>query len=134
METEWEIRQSRIAMRYIKGWFFLDVFSVVPSAFDVVRLAYSLSTYVAVADARETVARLGNDDIVVEEPNRKLCAAALACFFAEQRDDGTWPPGQAIFLRSRRSFDVGNAYVFFVDVLATVLGCGLPHATLRDYG
>ena len=103
------------------------------SAFDVVRLAYSLSTYVAVADARETVARLGNDDIVVEEPNRKLCAAALRAFFREQRDDGTWPPGQAIFLRSRRSFDVGNAYVFFVDVLATVLGCGLPHALFLPY-
>ena len=35
----WETRLERIALNYIKGWFFIDVFSVVPSLFDIVPLA-----------------------------------------------------------------------------------------------
>lgn len=35
-ETAWEMSLRRIVMRYIRGWFVIDVLSILPSAFDVI--------------------------------------------------------------------------------------------------
>ena len=35
----WEARYPQIAKRYLRGWFFIDVFSVAPSSFDIIALA-----------------------------------------------------------------------------------------------
>ena len=110
---------------------------------DATRVAYSLATYASVGAARDQINAFATRDEVrcdgdgdrdgIEAPNLKLCARALDVFFGSQREDGTWPTGQKIFVRSRRSFDVGNAFVFSPDALATVLALPLPRAAFRPH-
>ena len=58
----------------------------------------------------------------ISEPNRKLIVAALDAFFDEQNQDGMFPQGEPIFKSFRRSGrDVGNAFVFAVDTVQTLL-------------
>lgn len=111
---------------------------------DATRVAYSLATYASVGAARDRINAFAMRDEVrfdgdggnrdgIEAPNLKLCARALDVFFGAQNEDGTWPPGQKIFVRSRRSFDVGNAFVFSPDPLATVLALPLPRSVFRPH-
>ena len=110
---------------------------------DATRVAYSLATYASVGMARDQINAFATRDEVrcdsdgdrdgIEAPNLKLCARALDVFFEAQREDGTWAPGQKIFVRSRRSFDVGNAFVFSPDALATVLALPLPRSAYRPH-
>lgn len=89
--------------------------------FDVTRLAYSLLTYALVGERRDRVMALSDKtDPPISVPNEKLCMKALEAFFDEQGPDGLWPAGEAIYARSRRSFDVGNAFVFSPDVVGTL--------------
>ena len=101
-------------------------------AFDATKLAYSLATYATVAAARERVSTCAAS-ARVEAPNMKLCALALGTWFDEQGEDGSWSAGQKIFIRSRRSFDVGNAFVFAPDTVATILALPLPTSLFRPH-
>jgi hypothetical protein len=67
------------------------------SNFDVIRLAYSLLTYVKASNAmagtagREVKKGEGPEPgTAVNIPNRRLVKAALEAFFDEQHLDGTW--------------------------------------------
>mmetsp|Transcript_30968 Transcript_30968/g.99906 ORF Transcript_30968/g.99906 Transcript_30968/m.99906 type:complete len:741 (-) Transcript_30968:384-2606(-) len=64
--------------------------------------------------------------------NDKLVARALKALFDAQHDDGLWPAGQAIYARSRRGFDLGNAFVFAPDLAASLLRFLEPEQ-LRPY-
>lgn len=111
-----------------------------PASFDVKRLAYSLLTYVRASGAmsgtagREVVPGDGPaSGTRVGRPNRRLVRAALAAFFEEQNDDGTWDQGQPIFKTFRRAGrDVGNAYVFEADTVSGLLGA-LPPEDFRAH-
>jgi hypothetical protein len=99
------------------------------SSFDVIRLAYSLLSYLtATASLQHTAGR----ELVVGEGaaagtetvkmNKRLAQAALAAFFDEQQDDGLWDRGQPIYKSFRRQGrNIGNAYVFAVDALGSLL-------------
>ena len=110
---------------------------------DATRVAYSLATYASVGAARDQINAFATRDEVrcdgdgdrdgIEAPNLKLCARGARRLLRAQREDGTWAPGQKIFVRSRRSFDVGNAFVFSPDALATVLALPLPRAAYRPH-
>lgn len=86
------------------------------TSFDVIRLAYSLLTYIRASNAlvgtagREVIKGKGPAaGTAVGTPNKRLVKAALHAFFAEQSADGTWDKGQPIFVSFRRKRDVGNA-------------------------
>jgi hypothetical protein len=88
------------------------------TSFDVIRLAYSLLTYIRASNAmagtagREVIQGEGPAaGTAVGAPNKRLIKAALDAFFAEQNPDGTWDKGQPIFVSFRRKRDVGNAFV-----------------------
>lgn len=83
------------------------------SAFDVTRLAYSLLTY-------------------SKTKSDKLVSKGLEAFFEKQLPDGLWPPGQSIYSRSRRSFDLGNAFVFSPDLVGALLE-SLPAQSFKPY-
>ncbi len=96
----------------------------------MVSLAYSLVTYVSIGEtmARESaVPRAdGSRDAVgtssvLPPANRKLIVAALAALFDAMDSGGTWDKGQPIFLSRGKGNDVGNAFVFAPDMLATLL-------------
>jgi hypothetical protein len=73
--------------------------------FDVIRLAYSLLTYVKASNAmtgtagREVKRGEGPEPgTVVGLPNKRLVKAALAAFFEEQHLDGTWVSCYAVLM------------------------------------
>ena len=98
--------------------------------FDVIRLAYSLLTYVKASNAmvgtagREIKEGDGPEPgTAVGLPNKRLVKAALQAFFEEQHLDGTWDKGQPIYKSFRKAGrDVGNAFVFVADTVASLLG------------
>lgn len=70
----------------------------------------------------------------VKKVNRRLVQAALEAFFQEQNErDGLWDRGQPIY-RSfhRQGRNVGNAYVFALDALGSLLEF-LPAEEFRPY-
>jgi len=90
--------------------------------FDVMRLAYSLLTYLrsntclmrcGVA-GREVVPGQGpTTESKVAPLNQKLVAAALKAFFEEQHSDGLWDKGQPIYKNfNRQGRQLENAFVF----------------------
>lgn len=100
--------------------------------FDSTRLAYALLTYVRAGTVMSNLGSAGREShngdgevdksTAISEPNRKLIAAALAAFFDEQNQDGMFPQGEPIFKSFRRSGrDVGNAFIFAVDTVQTLL-------------
>lgn len=98
--------------------------------FDSIRLAYALLTYVRASTVMAGLgtAGRGTDSGKIEMgtamygPNKKLVKSALGAFFDEQNRDGLWPAGQPIFKSFRRTgVDVGNAFVFAVDTVGTLL-------------
>jgi hypothetical protein len=108
--------------------------------FDTTRLAYSLLTYIRSTRSlegtagRETVIGAGPDENTVPpKTNRKIIKAALSAFFAEQRDDGLWERGQPIYKSFRKQGrNVGNAYVFSVDTIGSMLEI-LPAEDFRPH-
>lgn len=107
---------------------------------DVMELAYSLLTYAVATTALAGTA--GREVIPGQGPlpgsrsrpvNRKLIEAALAAFFAEQRHDGLWDKGQPIYRSFRRTGrNVGNAFVYSVDTVASLLHW-LPPESFRPH-
>ena len=99
------------------------------SSFDVMRLAYSLLTYVVATQSLAGTA--GRELSQGEGPsrgtkisplNKSLVSSALAAFFAEQKENGLWDKGQPIYKSFRRTgINVGNAFVFSVDTLSSLL-------------
>ena len=100
--------------------------------FDSTRLAYALLTYVRASTVMANLGSAGRESLngdgevdkstSISEPNRKLIVAALDAFFDEQNQDGMFPQGEPIFKSFRRSGrDVGNAFVFAVDTVQTLL-------------
>jgi len=108
--------------------------------FDTTRLAYSLLTYIRSTKSlegtagRETTLGDGPDENTVPtKTNRKIIKAALLAFFKEQRDDGMWERGQPIYKSFRRQGrNVGNAYVFAVDTIGSLLEI-LPAEDFRPH-
>lgn len=91
------------------------------SNFDVIVLAYSLLSYYETSESSflSSFARG-----VIEPTNIKLVQKALEVIFSVQSDDGTWRKGEPIFTQSTsgNNRDIGNWYVFFFDLIASLLG------------
>jgi len=110
------------------------------ASFDVIRLAYSLLTYVTVSNGVEGTAGYevepGEGPVPgtsVKPPNQKLVKAALDALFAEQQSDGLWVKGQPIYQSFRRTGrQIGNAFVFATDMVASLLG-SLPADYFRPH-
>jgi len=99
------------------------------TSFDVMRLAYSLLTYIVSTTSlsgtagRELVPGKGPSPGTRTGPlNRRLVTAALSAFFDEQMDNGLWGQGQPIYRSFKRTGrSVGNAFVFAVDTVGSLL-------------
>jgi len=110
------------------------------TSFDVIRLAYSLLTYVKASKAmagtagREVIRGEGPEPgTAIGSPNQRLVRAALAAFFAEQNTNGLWDKGQPIYKSFRKTGrDVGNAFVFAADTVGSLLGA-LPAEEFRPH-
>ena len=95
--------------------------------FDVMRLGYSLLTYVVttntlVGTAGMELVQGGGPIDTVGPANSFLIKQGLKAFFLEQNDDGLWDKGQPIFKSFRRTGrNVGNAFVFATDTVASLL-------------
>lgn len=110
------------------------------TSFDVMKLAYSLLTYIRASEAMEGTA--GREvapgegpasGTVVKPVNRRLVQAALDAFFAEQNPDGTWDQGQPIYQSFRKAGrDVGNAFVFKAETVGSLLDA-LPAEDFRPH-
>ena len=110
-------------------------------AFDIMRLAYSLLTYLVATNSlagrtagRELVRGQGPSKGTVVQPlNPHLVQAALQAFFAEQTPNGLWDKGQPIYRSFRRTGrNVGNAFIFAVDTVASLLKI-VPAPLLQPY-
>lgn len=110
------------------------------SSFDVIRLAYSLLSYVRASSSlqetagREPIRGMGSDSGTESfRMNKPLIKSALSAFFEEQKEDGLWDRGQAIFKAFRKKGrNIGNAYVFAVDTLSSLLEI-LPDEYFRPH-
>ena len=110
------------------------------SSFDVMRLAYSLLTYIKASNSmsgtagRECVPGQGPSPGTKTAPiNRRLVKAALAAFFEEQTPSGLWDKGQPIYKSFRRQGrNVGNAFVFAIDTVGSLLEA-LPAEDFRPH-
>lgn len=99
------------------------------TSFDVMKLAYSLLTYIVSTTSlsgtagRELVPGKGPSPGTRTGPlNRRLVTAALAAFFDEQSSNGLWDKGQPIYRSFKRTGrSVGNAFVFAVDTVGSLL-------------
>ena len=113
-------------------------------SFDIVVLAYSLLTYIDSgrgttictldSSGRYQASSAGNNDVSASQTasNIKLIEAALAIIFESQNEDGTWSKGEPIeggtsssnnnSIGGNKRRDIGNSYVFFVDMLASIIG------------
>ena len=96
------------------------------TSFDVMRLAYSLLTYIvstnSLADTagRELVRGNGPSPGTRISPiNQRLVRAGFDAFFQEQdANSGMWDKGQPIYKSFRKTGrNVGNAFIFAVDTL-----------------
>jgi hypothetical protein len=110
--------------------------------FDVIRLAYSLLTYLTTTSCLAGTAGLEAspgegigpaEGSRVGPANAKLVRAALAAFFDEQLSSGLWDKGQPIYKSFRKQGrNVGNAFVFSVDTVGSLLEA-LPCEEFRPY-
>lgn len=96
------------------------------TSFDVMRLAYSLLTYIVSTNSlsdtagRELVRGQGPSPGTRISPiNQRLVRAGLDAFFQEQdTNSGMWDKGQPIYKSFRKTGrNVGNAFIFAVDTL-----------------
>lgn len=110
------------------------------NSFDVIRLAYSLLTYIRSTTSLSGIAgrelepgKGPSPDTKVTPLNKRLVAAALAAFFDEQNSDGLWDKGQPIYQSFRRQGrNMGNAFVFSVNTVGSLL-CQLPAEDFRPH-
>ena len=110
------------------------------SSFDIMRLAYSLLTYIKASKALDGTAGIeitpgagAASGTTVKPPNRRLLQAALKAFFEGQRLDGMWDQGQPIYKSFRRTGrDVGNAYIYSADTVGSLLDL-LPAEDFRAH-
>ena len=110
--------------------------------FDIMRLAYSLLIYTISSRAltnsgtagREIVPGAGPlEGTAIAPANAQLIRSGLNTFFSYQDADGLWPKGQPIYKTFRRTGrNVGNAFVFSVDTLGSLLE-NLPPEMFRPY-
>ena len=110
------------------------------ASFDVIQMIYSMLTYLkATTSLQGTAGRelipgmgpaIGTESVQL---NKKLIESALAAFFGEQEESGLWDRGQPIYKSFRRQGrNIGNAYVYAVDPLASLLEI-LPAEDFRPY-
>lgn len=113
-------------------------------AFDIIKLVYSLLSYVKSTESMRGTAGTeripgegllkedGTEDVIKTNP--RLVKAALKVFFEEQdAATGLWDRGQPIYKSFRRQGrNVGNAYVFGIDSLSSLLEL-LPPENFRPY-
>lgn len=119
----------------------------------IVILAYSLMSYVSITEAlcgaatprpvdpdgayaehRDKGRDKGRDAARadgVAPVNGRLVEAGMRVLFSEMAE-GLWSTGQPIFIAKGRGNDVGNAFVFASDLLASLLET-LPPATFRPH-
>lgn len=98
-------------------------------SFDVMRLVYSMLTYVVSTKSlegtagREIIRNQGlSRGTRVVQANVRLIEAGLKAFFEEQKDDGMWDKGQPIYKAFKKTGrNIGNAFVFAVDPVACLL-------------
>ena len=112
------------------------------NSFDVVRLAYSLLTYVRSTTSLTGTGISGREvepgrgpsaDTKVVQLNDRLVKAALSAFFDEQNSDGLWEKGQPIYSSFRRQGrNMGNAFVFSVNTVGSLL-CLLSPEDFRPH-
>jgi hypothetical protein len=110
------------------------------SSFDVMKLAYSLLSYIEASNAMVGTAGLQvvpgegpASGTAVRPTNRRLVRKALSIFFECQRADGMWDQGQPIYKSFRRTGrDVGNAYIFAADTVGALLDA-LPPEDFRPH-
>ncbi|KAL3823170.1 hypothetical protein ACHAXA_010054 [Cyclostephanos tholiformis] len=110
------------------------------SSFDIMRLAYSLLSYIEASNAMVGTAGLQvvpgegpASGTTVRPINPRLIKSALSVFFECQRADGMWDQGQPIYKSFRRTGrDVGNAYVFAADTVGSLLDA-LPAEDFRPH-
>ena len=111
------------------------------NSFDVIRLAYSLLTYLRSAESlsgiagREMVPGQGPSPETKMAPlNKRLVAAALDAFFQEQKSDGLWDKGEPIYksFRGGKDRNMGSAFVFPVNTVGSLL-CALPAEDFRPH-
>jgi hypothetical protein len=111
------------------------------TSFDVMRLAYSLLTYISSTNSLADTA--GRELIRGEGPspgtrispiNKRLVRAGLTAFFQEQDENsGMWDKGQPIYKSFRKTGrNVGNAFIFAVDTVSTLLD-SLPAEEFRPH-
>lgn len=108
-------------------------------SFDVTRLAYSLLTYIRSSTSLEEFC--GQEISPGQGPapetrvaplNRKLIACALQAFFEEQNSNGLWDKGQPIYKHQSGKESWGNAFVFNVNTVGSLL-CMLPPEDFRPH-
>mmetsp|Transcript_23496 Transcript_23496/g.32208 ORF Transcript_23496/g.32208 Transcript_23496/m.32208 type:complete len:593 (-) Transcript_23496:2185-3963(-) len=88
--------------------------------FDVIVLAYSLLSYFETSQSFY-LSKFARG--VVPVTNTKIIESALSVIFQSQFSDGTWRKGEPInSIGNSGTRDIGNNYVFFFDLLASVLG------------
>ena len=110
------------------------------NSFDVIRLAYSLLTYIrstqslsGIAGKESEAGKGPSPDTKVAPLNKWLVSAALKAFFDEQNSDGLWDKGQPIYQSFRRQGrNMGNAFVFSVNTVGSLL-CQLPAEDFRPH-
>lgn len=117
------------------------------SSFDVIKLVYSLLSYVKSCNSlrgtagreliagQNTITTQGNSEKEeIIKLNPQLVSAALRVFFQEQdANTGLWERGQPIYKSfKRKGRNVGNAYVFGLDALGSLLEA-LPPEDFRPY-
>lgn len=91
--------------------------------FDVIILVFSLLTYYKTSQSLflQSFARG-----VIQTTNVKLLQSALEIIFQSQLPDGTWRKGEPVVSKgvtndSRSGRDIGNSYVFFLDMIAMLV-------------
>jgi hypothetical protein len=105
------------------------------SNFDVIKLVYNLLSYIKATNSLKGITTImpsmaNNSAATIEsipKINNKLVSSALEVFFKEQDDnqgqaDGLWDRGQPIYKSfKKKGRNVGNAYVFGIDALGSLL-------------
>ena len=122
--------------------------------FDVIKLVYNLLSYVKATESLKETATIissassydavqstDTSEAVTESIpriNRRLVLSALQVFFDEQDHnvaDGLWDRGQPIYQSfNKKGRNVGNAYVFGIDALGSVLDVLLPPEIMEGGG
>lgn len=89
--------------------------------FDVIILAFSLLNYWETSNSLFLTSFARG---VISGVNIKLVKSALDIIFEVQHSDGTWRKGEPINSKSdsKSMRDIGNSYVFFFDLIGSILG------------